>query len=60
MFDEVHRDGVPRSLGDGKLLKGSIWLMALRLGAHAGGTGFAVVLGESPHIGPEIFLSDKS
>ena len=52
LLDEVHGDGVPGTIGDRKLLHGSIGLVTRGLGTPAGGTGCAVVLDESTEIGP--------
>jgi hypothetical protein len=58
-LNEVHRDRIPRAVRDRKLFKSSIRAVALRLGAHAGSTGFTEVLDESAEIRPSVFAADQ-
>jgi len=58
-LNEVHGDRVPRTLRYRKLLEKSVRSVTLRLRAHAGGTGLAVVFDEVPKSGPDVFASDQ-
>ena len=59
LFDEVHRDRVPRTSQYRKLLQESVRLVTSRLRPFANSARIAVVFDESPHLGPNIFLADK-
>jgi hypothetical protein len=54
MLDEVHRDGIPRTGGDRKLLDESVGLVSRGLSSPAGGAGGDEVLNELPDSGPSV------
>ena len=58
LLDEIHRDRIPGLLRYRKLLKKSIWLMALRFGMHASCTRFAEVVDEGSESWPRIFVAN--
>jgi hypothetical protein len=47
-LDEIHGDGIPREFRNRELLELAIRTMSLGFGPKASGTGFTVVLDESP------------
>ena len=58
LLNESHRDRIPGLLRYRKLLKESIWLMALRFGTHASRARFAEIVDEGSESGPRIFTVD--
>ena len=58
LLDEIHRDRIPGLVGYQKLLKESLWLMALRLGRHASCARLAKVNDEGSESSPCIFTAD--
>ena len=58
-LDEIHRDGVPGSFWDQKLLQESVGLVTLWLGSHTGGAGLAVDLNEGMKEQPSVVIMDE-
>ena len=58
LLDEIHRDRIPGLLGYWKLLKESIWLMALRFGTHTSHARLAEIVDEGSESRPCIFVVD--
>src|ERR1700679_439679 len=58
-FDEIHRDGVPRTFGDRELFQQPIGLVSLGLRSHAGSTGLHIFLDKFSESGPSIVASDE-
>ena len=58
LLDEIHRDRIPGLLGYQKLLKESIWLVALRFGTHTSCTGLAKVIDKGSESWLCIFVAD--
>ena len=58
LLDEIHRDRIPGLLRYRKLLKESIWLMALRFETHASHARLAEIVDEGSESGPRIFTAD--
>ena len=59
MLDEIHGDGIPRLLGDRKLLESSIWLVSRCLGSLTSRAGLAIVFDKPADSGPRILSSDE-
>src|ERR1700679_2372656 len=58
-FDEIHRDGVPRTFGDRKLFQQPIGLVSLGLRSHAGRARHHIFLDEFSESGPSIVAPDE-
>ena len=58
LLNEIHRDRIPGLLGYRKLLKESIWLMALRFGTHTSCARLAEIVDEGSESRPCIFTAD--
>ena len=58
LLDEIHGDRIPGLLGYRKLLKESIWLMALRFGTHTSRARLAEIVDEGSESWPCIFMAD--
>ena len=58
LLDEIHRDRIPGLLRYQKLLKESIWLMALRFGTHASHARLVEIVDEGLESWPCIFTAD--
>ena len=58
LLNEIHRDRIPGLLGYQKLLKKSIWLMALRFGMHTSFTGLAKLIDEGLKSWLHVFVAD--
>ena len=54
LFDEVHGDGVPGSLGDRELLEGAVGKVPGNFSSRAGSTGLTVVSDEESKSGPGV------
>lgn len=59
LFNEVHRDGVPRLLGDRELVEIAVGLVVLRFGSHAVCTGLAVVFDKGPKSRPSVLTTNE-
>jgi hypothetical protein len=53
-LNEIHGYGVPRKVGDRKLLEHAVGFVALRFRAHTSGTGFAILLDKVSNTRPSV------
>ena len=59
LLDEVHGDGIPRLLGDRKLLESSVWLVSRCLGSLTSRARLAIVLDKPAYSGPRILSANE-
>ena len=59
-FNEVHRDGVPRTFGDRQLSKKSVRFVTLGFCTHTSSTRLAVVLDIFSESRPSVFSKDET
>src|SRR5215469_8519791 len=57
LFNKIHRNRIPRTFGDRKLLKEAVRLMSLTLVPFACGTGLNEIQYKSSEIQPRILLA---
>jgi hypothetical protein len=56
---EIHRNGIPRLLGNGELFEETIGLVTLWLASHTSGAGLAILLDEGSDTWPSVISSDQ-
>ena len=59
MLNEVYRDRVPRSFGDRKLLKQTIWAMVRSLGVGTGHARIDIGLDKTAETWPDVFMLNE-
>ena len=59
MFNEIHKYQVPRSFGDWKLFKQTLWVMARNLDAGTGHTRIDIGLDKTVETWPDVFALNE-
>ena len=59
-LNEIHRDGIPRTFGDGELLQQTVGLVTLGFSSHAGCTGLTILFYKFTESRPSIISENET